>query len=219
MKILSFDVSGNYSSISFLNNEEVNTFTQTHDRKERPDWDKLFDSIGFDSGEGFDVLNCIAFACGPGSYTALRITASFLKAIAEIKKLPLVPISNLESIAKESSYWINENKAKIFVTIEADAIESYFCSYEKNNDEVLAIEEESVIKMDHLLKILDEEDCYFAGSGWPEQIEKHPNFLSQAIGSAESIAIIAKKKLETNQDFLPEDANPVYLKIPNYKKS
>ena len=165
MKILSFDVSGNYSSISFLNNEEVNTFTQTHDRKERPDWDKLFERIGFDSDEGFDVLNGIAFACGPGSYTALRITASFLKAIAEIKKLPLVPVSNLESIAKESSYWINENKAKIFVTIEADANESYFCSYEKNNDEVLAIEEESVIKMNHLLKILDEEDCYFAGSG------------------------------------------------------
>ena len=87
MKILSFDVSGNYSSISFLNNEEVNTFTQTHDRKERPDWDKLFESIGFESNEGFDVLNGIAFACGPGSYTALRITASFLKAIAEVKKL------------------------------------------------------------------------------------------------------------------------------------
>ena len=219
MKILSFDVSGNYSSISFLNNEEVNTFTQTHDRKERPDWDKLFESIGFKSNEDFDVLNGIAFACGPGSYTALRITASFLKAIAEVKKLPLVPISNLESIAKEASNWINENEAKIFVTIEADANESYFCSYEKNNDEVCAIEEESVVAMDPLLKILDEEGCYFAGTGWPNSIEKYPNFLSQAIGGAESVAIIAKKKLETNKDFPPEDANPVYLKTPEYKKS
>ena len=219
MKILSFDVSGNYSSISFLNSEEVNTFTQTHDRKERPDWDKLFESVGFESNEGFDVLNGIAFACGPGSYTALRITASFLKAIAEVKKLPLVPISNLESIAKEASNWINENEAKIFVTIEADANESYFCSYKKNNDEVCATEEESVITMDLLLKILDEEGCYFAGTGWPNSIEKHPNFLSQAIGGAESVAIIAKKKLETNKDFLPEDANPVYLKTPEYKKS
>ena len=219
MKILSFDVSGNYSSISFLNNEEVNTFTQTHNRKERPDWDKLFESIGFDSNEGFDVLSGIAFACGPGSYTALRITASFLKAIAEVKKLPLVPISNLESIAKEASNWINENEAKIFVTIEADANESYFCSYEKNNDEVCAIEEESVISMDLLLKIIDEDGCYFAGTGWPNSIKKHANFLSQAIGGAESVAIIAKKKLETNKDFLPEDANPVYLKTPEYKKS
>ena len=165
------------------------------------------------------MLNGIAFACGPGSYTALRITASFLKAIAEVKKLPLVPISNLESIAKEASNWINENKAKIFVTIEADANESYFCSYEKNNDEVCAIEEESVITMDLLLKMLDEEGCYFAGTGWPNSIEKHPNFLSQAIGGAESVAIIAKKKLETNKDFPPEDANPVYLKTPEYKKS
>ena len=77
MKILSFDVSGKYSSISFLNNEEVNTFTQTHDRKERPDWDKLFECIGFDSDEGFDVLNGIAFALGPGSYQAIRIKDAF----------------------------------------------------------------------------------------------------------------------------------------------
>ena len=73
--------------------------------------------------------------------------------------------------------------------------------------------------MDLLLKILDEEGCYFAGTGWPNSIEKHPNFLSQAIGGAESVAIIAKKKLETNKDFPPEDANPVYLKTPEYKKS
>jgi len=37
MKVLSLDVSGNYSSISLLHDDEVNTFTQTHDRKDRPD--------------------------------------------------------------------------------------------------------------------------------------------------------------------------------------
>ena len=67
MKILSLDVSGNYSSISLLNEDEVNTFTQTHDRKDRPDWDKLFSRIGFDSKKGFVTLDGLAFACGPGS--------------------------------------------------------------------------------------------------------------------------------------------------------
>ena len=75
MKILSLDVSGNYSSISLLHDDEVNTFTQTHDRKERPDWDKLFKSIGFDSKEGFENLDGLAFACGPGSYTCLLYTS------------------------------------------------------------------------------------------------------------------------------------------------
>ena len=219
MNILSLDVSGNYSSISMLHDDEVNTFTQTHDRKDRPDWDKLFAGIGFDSKEGFDNLDGLAFGCGPGSYTALRITASFLKAIAEVKKLPLVAISNLESIAQEASQWIDGADTKIFVAIEADTRESYFCGYQNNNHQLNSIADEAVIQMDELSDLLNKEDCYFAGTGWPQGIESHQKFLSQAVGSAEPIAIIAKKQLETGQDFLPQDANPVYLKTPDYKKS
>ena len=219
MKILSLDVSGNYSSISLLNDDEINTFSQTHDRKERPDWDKLFARIGFDSKKGFDTLDGLAFACGPGSYTALRITASFLKAIAEVKELPLIAISNLESIAHQASQWIDTTEAKIYVAIEADSKESYFCSYQKNKDTLMPIVKESVIAMDELIALLNEEDCYFAGTGWPIEVTKCSNFLSQAAGSAESIASLAKKKLETGESFLPENANPVYLKTPDYQKS
>ena len=219
MKILSLDVSGNYSSISLLHDDEVNTFTQTHDRKDKPDWDKLFTSIGFDSKEGFENLDGLAFACGPGSYTALRITASFLKAIAEVRKLPLVAISNLESIAHEASHWIDEAQVKIYVAIEADTNESYFCSYQKDNHKLNPISAEGVEQLEELSDLLKKDDCYFAGTGWPKAAEKNPQFLSQALGSAESIAIIAKQRLETGEDFLPENANPVYLKTPDYKKS
>ena len=219
MKILSLDVSGNYSSISLLNDDEVNTFTQTHDRKDRPYWDKLFARIGFDSKKGFDTLDGLAFASGPGSYTALRITASFLKAIAEVKELPLISISNLESIAHQASQWINAVEANIYVTIEADSKESYFCNYKKNKDELTPTAAESVIEMGKLTAIANKEGCYFAGTGWPIEVTKNSNFLSQAKGSAESIALLAKKKLETGASFLPENANPVYLKTPDYQKS
>ena len=219
MKILSLDVSGNYSSISMLNDDEVNTFTQTHDRKDRPDWDKLFSSIGFDSTKDFDSLDGMAFARGPGSYTALRITASFLKAIAEVKKLPLIAISNLESIAHEASNWIDKIETKIYVAIEADTNESYFCSYHKNDHQLNPISAEGLLQMEELSDLLNKDDCYFAGTGWPKAAENNPQFLSQALGSAEPIATIAKKRLETGEIFLPENANPVYLKTPDYKKS
>ena len=219
MKILSLDVSGNYSSISLLNDDEVNTFTQTHDRKDRPDWDKLFSSIGFDSTKDFDSLDGMAFARGPGSYTALRITASFLKAIAEVKKLPLIAISNLESVAHEASNWIDKIEAKIYVAIEADTNESYFCSYQKNDHQLNPISAEGVLQMEELSDLLNKDDCYFAGTGWPKAAENNPQFLSQALGSAEPIATIAKTRLETGEIFLPENANPVYLKTPDYKKS
>mgnify|MGYP001329495761 FL=1 len=219
MKILSLDVSGNYSSISLLNEDEVNTFTQTHDRKDRPDWDKLFSSIGFDSTKDFDSLDGMAFARGPGSYTALRITASFLKAIAEVKKLPLIAISNLESIAHEASNWIDKIETKIYVAIEADTNESYFCSYQKNDHQLNPISAEGLLQMEELSDLLNKDDCYFAGTGWPKAAENNPQFLSQALGSAEPIATIAKTRLETGEIFLPENANPVYLKTPDYKKS
>ena len=219
MKILSLDVSGNYSSISLLNDDEVNTFTQTHDRKDRPDWDKLFSSIGFDSTKDFNSLDGIAFARGPGSYTALRITASFLKAIAEVKKLPLIAISNLESIAHEASNWIDKIETKIYVAIEADTNESYFCSYQKNDHQLNPISAEGLLQMEELSDLLNKDDCYFAGTGWPKAAENNPQFLSQALGSAEPIATIAKTRLETGEIFLPENANPVYLKTPDYKKS
>ena len=218
MKILSLDVSGSYSSISLLNNDEVNTFTQTHDRKDRPDWDKLFSSIGFDSTKDFDSLDGMAFARGPGSYTALRITASFLKAIAEVKKLPLIAISNLESIAHEASNWIDKIEAKIYVAIEADTNESYFCSYQKNDHKLNPISAEGLLQMEELSDLLKRDDCYFAGTGGPKAAENNPQFLSQALGSAEPIATIAKTRLETGEIFLPEKANPVYLKTPDYKK-
>ena len=219
MKILSLDVSGNYSSISMLHDDEVNTFTQTHDRKDRPDWDKLFSSIGFDSTKDFDSLDGMAFARGPGSYTALRITASFLKAIAEVKKLPLIAISNLESVAHEASNWIDKIETKIYVAIEADTNESYFCCYQKNDHQLNPISAEGLLQMEELSDLLNKDDCYFAGTGWPKAAENNPQFLSQALGSAEPIATIAKTRLETGEIFLPENANPVYLKTPDYKKS
>ena len=219
MKILSLDVSGNYSSISMLNDDEVNTFTQTHDRKDRPDWDKLFSSIGFDSTKDFDSLDGMAFARGPGSYTALRITASFLKAIAEVKKLPLIALSNLESVAHEASTWIDKIETKIYVAIEADTNESYFCSYQKNDHQLNPISAEGLLQMEELSDLLNKDDCYFAGTGWPKAAENNPQFLAQALGSAEPIATIAKTRLETGEIFLPENANPVYLKTPDYKKS
>ena len=218
MNILSIDVSGNYSSISLLIGDEVNTFTQTHARKDRPDWDTLFSRIGFNSKEGFDNLDALAFARGPGSYTALRITASFLKAIAVAKHLPLIAISNLDSLAHEARHWINDAQAKILVAIEADAKESYFCSYQKNKDEIVPLATESVLSMEDLSDLANQGECYFVGTGWPESTQSHPNYLSKAIGSSESIAIIAKQKFNTGNIFDPEDANPVYLKTPEYQK-
>ena len=163
MKILAFDISGTYSSIALLNGNEVNAFTQTHERKHRPEWDELFSRINFDSFKDFDTLDALAFAQGPGSYTALRITASFLKPIAVIKNKPLIPISNLKSLAYEASQWIDSDNASIFAALEADKNESYFGSFSKSSISIEATAEESVLSMEELNSYETNSSFYFVG--------------------------------------------------------
>ena len=218
MKILALDISGTYSSIALLNSDEVNTFTQTHERKQRPEWDELFLRIEFDPSKDFDSLDALAFAQGPGSYTALRITASFLKAIAVVKNLPLIPISNLKAIAHEASNWIDEDETKIFVTIEADKNESYFGSFIKSSKGIEDLSEESVISLDELSTYSSNHETYFAGSGWPQNIQQTAKYLPLIQPGAESVAALAKHELESGNTFDPEHANPVYLKTPEYQK-
>ena len=218
MKILAFDISGTYSSIALLNGNEVNAFTQTHERKHRPEWDELFSRINFDSFKDFDTLDALAFAQGPGSYTALRITASFLKPIAVIKNKPLIPVSNLKSLAYESSQWIDSDNASIVVAIEADKSESYFGSFSKSSINIEATAEESVLSMEELSSYETNSSFYFVGTGWPKNIQDNPQYLPLAKPGAEAIAAIAKNELETGKSFDPELANPVYLKTPEYQK-
>ena len=110
----------------------------------------------------------------------------------------------MRSIAHEASHWINEAQVKIYVAIEADTNESYFCSYQKNNHKLNPISIEGLVQLEELSDLLKKDGCYFAGTGWPKAAEKNPQFFSQALGSAEPIAIIAKTRLETGEDFLPE---------------
>ena len=218
MKILAFDISGTYSSIALLDGNEVNGFTQTHERKHRPEWDELFTRVNFDSLKDFDTLDALAFAQGPGSYTALRITASFLKSIAVIKNKPLIPVSNLKSLAYEASQWIDSDNASIIAAIEADKNESYFGSFSKSSINIESTAEESVLSMEELSSYETNSSIYFVGSGWPKNIQDNSQYLSFAKPGAEAIAALAKSELETGKSFDPELANPVYLKTPEYKK-
>ena len=218
MKILAFDISGTYSSIALLNGSEVNSFTQTHERKNRPEWDELFSRINFNTLKDFDTLDGLAFAQGPGSYTALRIIASFLKPIAMIKNIPLIPVSHLKSLAYEAAQWIDADNASIVATIEADKNESYCGSFAKSSANIEATSEESVISLEDLCSYEADNSLYFVGSGWPKNIKDNPQYLPLAKPGAEAVAALAKNELETGKSFDPELANPVYLKTPEYKK-
>ena len=107
MKILAIKSSGDRTGIGLMLNDEINSFTMDHDRKDRPNWDMFLDNIGHKKIFNLSEIDLFAFENNQNSFTATRITASFLKGIAIALNKPLISIENnldieeLVIIAKE----------------------------------------------------------------------------------------------------------------------
>ena len=46
MKVLAIQSSGDQTSICLINNDDVLTFSQKHQRKKRPDWNNMLINLG-----------------------------------------------------------------------------------------------------------------------------------------------------------------------------
>ena len=52
MKLLAIDSSGNQTSIALIYEDELLSFSKTHSRMERPNWNTLLNSVGINSERG-----------------------------------------------------------------------------------------------------------------------------------------------------------------------
>jgi len=222
MKLLAIDSSGNQTSIALIFEDEILSCLKTHARMERPNWNILLEAVGINSHIKISDINIFAFGRGPGSYTGIRSLASFMKGLSWTQTKPLIGVSNLQSIAYQALAHVNENSAtKINVAIKSDLDEVYFCSY-SNDSELEPQEEERVITYEELenSSLLNNVNEIYAGNGWDDsrvKLKSSKTFFN-ICSEAKSIAELAKIKFNASDTFLPEDANPVYLKDTNYKK-
>ena len=108
MNILAIKSSGDHTSISVILDEEINTFSMSHERKERPDWDLFLSNIGHKKIFNLKDIDLFAFANSQHSYTATRTIASYMKGIAIGLDKPLIVVSDkgdifdADEVAKEA---------------------------------------------------------------------------------------------------------------------
>ena len=97
MKILAIKSSGDRTSIGLMMNDEINSFSMDHGRKDRPNWKMFLENVGHKKIFNLNEIDLFAFENNQNSYTATRITASYLKGISAALKKPLISIEgNLE---------------------------------------------------------------------------------------------------------------------------
>ena len=216
MKILAFDIGSNYSSIALHDGGNINSFTVPASPRQRPDWDYLFSKLELIPNQILNSLDGLAYANGPGSYTALRSTAVFLKAIAYANNIPIFPISNLEALAWQAKDWMDSFPAEINVALNADQGNFYQGSYKLSSQNIETISSPKISSSEELEKTANKEKV-LVGEGWLLLSDKE-NLLKSVQANASSVASLALHYINQGNHFDNIDVDPIYLSEINFKK-
>ena len=151
MKILAIDTSSKICSISILDNNNIiaekhNDEETTHSQKLMP----LINDILNENNLTLDDINLLACCQGPGSFTGIRIGISTVKAFADVKNIPIIGVTSLESLA----YNIKENSI-IATIIDAKNENVYFAMYELNDNSYTCIYEPTATTISDSIQIIN----------------------------------------------------------------
>lgn len=141
MKILAIDTSSKRCSVAILEDDNVlinlyNDDEKTHSVKLMPMVDEAFANTEL-SLDDIDLLSC---CIGPGSFTGVRIGISTVKAFADVKNIPVVGISSLESLAYNVKDKILDNSSLVCSLIDAKNQNTYCGLYYFENNKCIQLQ-------------------------------------------------------------------------------
>ena len=203
--ILSIDTTHEFGSIALTSGEEVIDEVLLHS----PDGfghilyqhlERLLERHGCRA----DAMECFAAACGPGSFTGVRIGIACVKGLAEATGKPVVGVSNLEAIAAFGTLPLRA------VVMDARRGEIYGAVYDVAGN---LVQPEVVTKLSAWLETLPPGEIEFLSTDLspfrdvlpPAKMTVAPRALAGAIGR------IASRRLRAGQAVDPAalDANYV----------
>jgi tRNA threonylcarbamoyladenosine biosynthesis protein TsaB len=176
-----------------------------------------------EAGVGLKELDSLAFGCGPGAFTGLRIAAGVIQGMAWANELPVVPVSSLAALAY--SAWREHGHSKVMAATDARISEVYWGCYECSDGEVKLVDEEQVCAPANA--ILPEGEGWFGiGSGWSAyeaELSQHTaahckEYEASAFSQAQDIAVLAATAFKQGKAVSAEQALPVYVRDNVAKK-
>jgi tRNA threonylcarbamoyladenosine biosynthesis protein TsaB len=98
----------------------------------------MIDALLAEAGLAPDKLDAVAFGCGPGSFTGLRVAAAVTQGIAVAGDLPVLPVSTLAAIAQGA--YRRHGETRVLAAIDARMQEVYWGVYRLNRDGLMELQ-------------------------------------------------------------------------------
>ena len=183
----------------------------------------MIDALMADAGLKPTDLDGLAFGCGPGSFTGIRIATGIIQGIAFALDLPVVPVSNLAAVAQDFFDHNPENLA--FVAMDARMNEIYWGVYQRNADGYAELIGKETVLPSNEVEFPDVSGVGI-GSGWKIYNQELLTHLSQRIiryevdnlPRARAVAHLGVEGFKQGLAVAVEHAMPVYLRDKVAKK-
>jgi tRNA threonylcarbamoyladenosine biosynthesis protein TsaB len=224
MKILALETSSSACSVALLLGEDIHAVHKILPLQQAQLILPMIDELLKQYKVTLNQLNAIAFGCGPGSFTGVRIAASVAQGLAYALELPIIPISSLAALAQaayETLKW-----KKLLVGVDARMQEVYWGVYEVNDQEraVLSLNKKEIVCAPEDLFIPSDGEWYGVGNAWDvyaPQIPYQPQAIDASqMPTAAAVLTLAREKYLKKDWVTARKALPVYLRdTVAYKKN
>lgn len=218
MKILALDTSSTACSVAVCNGQEDRMLHDVMPMQQAqyilPRIKALLDAVSM----SFDQLDAVAYGCGPGSYTGIRIACSVAQTIAYAAHIPIIPVSSLAAIAQAA--WFEHGCHKSLVAVDARMKQIYWGLYQVNRDGQVILVDQEQLCAPEAIKVTTEYDWQGVGDGWQlytEQLISRLEFkpitiYPNQLPTADAVLALAKMKLAMGDIFSAFDATSTYLR-------
>ncbi len=200
----------------------------------------MVDELLAESGLALTQFTAVAYSCGPGAFTGVRIAAAVAQGLAFGADLPVVPVSSLQTLA-QAAYRQHGARA-VLAAFDARMQEIYAGAYALDADGLMQaitpdiagapatlpaalVDAWAAYLHAHLAESADAvAAAVAAGSGWATYGDSlAQTFAVQQIYAdlapdAEDVATLALAAVQAGKAVAPELALPIYLRDDVWKK-
>ncbi len=223
MKLLAVETSTEACSAALCIDENIEERFEIAPRQHTVRIMPMIDELMSDAQLKPQQLDGIAFSCGPGSFTGVRIATGITHGIALGADLPVVPVSTLAAIAQD---FFNRNPEQLaFTAMDARMKEIFWAVYQKDAAGFAKLIDEEAVTPASAVRF-PQLSGVGIGSGFSVYLPE----LSQALGTlltrhetdnlprAAAIAQLGALALANDEGVPVEQAQPVYLRDKVAKK-
>ncbi len=223
MKLLAVETSTEACSAALFIDDEINEIFELAPREHTKRILPMVDGLMAQAQLSPNQLDGIAFSCGPGSFTGVRIATGIAHGIALGADLPVAPISTLASIAQ--TFFNKNTETLAFTAMDARMSEIFWGVYEKDIEGYARLVGQEVVT-----PATDIQFPKRLGVGIGTGFSLYQASLTTALGGvlqryeadnlprAASIAQLGAKVLLAGKGLPVEKAQPTYLRDKVAKK-